>query len=228
MERVRVLIVDDHPIWRQGIRSILESAPDIEIVGDVADGKEAVALARALEPNVAVVDVNLPGMDGLEVVRTIKLHLPRCGVIMVTGFDDEEQLFQSIKAGAAAFFLKDISPDLLVEGVRRVNAGDYLINESVLTKPLVASRVLKQFRDLAMATQEMEPMLYAPLSSREIEVLDCISHGQSNKEIAKQLKISDQTVKNHITSILRKLNVNDRTQAVVYALRRGWIKMQDA
>src|SRR5690348_16673532 len=98
MERVRVLIVDDHPIWRQGIRSILESAPDIEIVGDVADGKEAVALARALEPNVAVVDVNLPGMDGLEVVRTIKLHLPRCGVIMVTGFDDEEQLFQSIKA----------------------------------------------------------------------------------------------------------------------------------
>lgn len=228
MERVRVLIVDDHPIWRQGIRSILESAPDIEIVGDVAEGKEAVALARALEPNVAVVDVNLPGMDGLEVVRTIKLHLPRCGVIMVTGFDDEEQLFQSIKAGAAAFFLKDISPDLLVEGVRRVNAGDYLINESVLTKPLVASRVLKQFRDLAMATQEMEPMLYAPLSSREIEVLDCISHGQSNKEIAKQLKISDQTVKNHITSILRKLNVNDRTQAVVYALRRGWIKMQDA
>lgn len=226
-ERIRVLIVDDHPIWRKGLRSILETAKDIEIVGDVADGKEAVALARSLEPNVAIVDVNMPNMDGLEVVRSIKLHLPRCGIIMMTAYDDEEQLFQSIKAGAAAFYLKDIPAEQIVEGIRRVNSGDYLINESVLTKPLVASRVLKQFRDLAMASQEMEPMLYAPLSSREIEVLDCISHGQSNKEIAKQLKISDQTVKNHITSILRKLSVNDRTQAVVYALKRGWIKMQD-
>ena len=122
--------------------------------------------------------------------------------------------------------LKDIRPDEILDGIRRAASGEYLINESVLTRPLVASRVLKQFRDLSMVGQEMEP-LFVPLSAREIEVLDYIARGNSNKEIARALKISDQTVKNHITSILRKLAVNDRTQAVVYALRRGWIKMQE-
>ncbi len=225
MERVRVLIADDHPIFRQGLRGVLESEPDIEVVGEAADGKQAITLARAVAPDVILVDVHMPGSDGLEVARSVKLHLPRAGIILMTAYDDEEQLFQAIKVGASAFFLKDIRPDELLDGIRRAAQGEYLINESVLTKPLVASRVLKQFRDLSMVGQEMEP-LFVPLSAREIEVLDYIARGNSNKEIARALKISDQTVKNHITSILRKLAVNDRTQAVVYALRRGWIKME--
>lgn len=226
VEKIRVLIADDHPIFRQGIRRILEAEPDLEVVAEVADGKQAIGLARALAPDVVLVDVHMPNGDGMEVARTVKLHLPRTAVILLTAYDDEEQLFQAIKVGAAAFFLKDVRPDELLEGIRRASTGEYLINESVLTRPLVASRVLKQFRDLSMVGQEIEP-LFVPLSAREIEVLDYIARGNSNKEIARALKISDQTVKNHITSILRKLAVNDRTQAVVYALRRGWIKMQE-
>jgi DNA-binding NarL/FixJ family response regulator len=226
MDRVTVVIADDHPIFRQGIRGVLEAEPDIQVVGEASEGKQAIALARALAPDVLIVDIHMDDMDGLEVTRSIKMHLPRTGIILVTAYDDEEQLFQAIKVGAAAFYLKDIRPDELLDGIRRVANGEYLINESVLTKPVVASRVLKQFRDLAMAGQDIEP-LFVPLSAREIEVLDLIARGNSNKEIARALKISDQTVKNHITSILRKLAVNDRTQAVVYALRRGWIKMQE-
>ena len=226
MDRIRVLIADDHPIFRQGIRGVLESESDIEVVGEAADGKETLALARAIAPEVVLLDVHMPNGDGMDVARSLKLHLPRTGVILLTAYDDEELLFQAIKIGASAFFLKDVRPDELLDGIRRANAGEYLINESVLTRPLVASRVLKQFRDLSMANQGMEP-IFVPLSGREIEVLDYIARGNSNKEIARALKISDQTVKNHITSILRKLAVNDRTQAVVYALRRGWIKMQD-
>ena len=226
MDKIRVLIADDHPIFRQGIRGILEAEPDIDVVGDASDGKQAIALARALTPDVVLLDVHMPNGDGMEVARTIRMHVPRTGVILLTAYDDEEQLFQAIKVGAAAFYLKDVRPEDLLEGIRRAATGEYLINESVLTRPLVASRVLKQFRDLSMVGQEMEP-LFVPLSAREIEVLDYIARGNSNKEIARALKISDQTVKNHITSILRKLAVNDRTQAVVYALRRGWIKMQE-
>lgn len=226
MDKIRVLIADDHPIFRQGVRGILESEPDMDIVAEASDGKQAISLARALAPDVVLVDINMPGVDGVEVARTIKLFLPRTGIIVMTAYDDEEQLFRSIKVGAAGFYLKDVPPHELIDAIRRVSGGEYLINESVLTKPLVASRVLKQFRDLAMVGQEVEP-LFVPLSAREIEVLDYIARGNSNKEIARALKISDQTVKNHITSILRKLAVNDRTQAVVYALRRGWIKMQE-
>lgn len=226
MDKIRVLIADDHPIFRQGVRGVLESEPDVEVVAEASDGKQAIALARALAPDVVLVDVNMPTVDGVEVARSIKTHLPRTGVVMMTAYDDEEQLFQAIKVGAAAFYLKDVRPDELLNGLRRVAVGEYLINESVLTKPLVASRVLKQFRDLTMIGADIEP-LFVPLSAREIEVLDYIARGNSNKEIARALKISDQTVKNHITSILRKLAVNDRTQAVVYALRRGWIKMQE-
>src|SRR5207244_2928535 len=128
------------------------------------------------------------GGDGLEAARTGKLHRPRCGISLMTAYDDEEQLFQAIKVGASAFYLKDIRPDEILEGIRRAAAGEYLINESVLTRPLVASRVLKQFRDLSMVGQEMEP-LFVPLSAREIEVLDYIARGNSNKEIARAARL---------------------------------------
>jgi len=160
------------------------------------------------------------------VVRAVRREQPSTAVILLAPTEDEEQLFAALKAGAAAYFRSDIQPDELSYGIRRVFAGEYLINDSVLTRPLVASRVLEQFRDLIAIGKDVEP-LFVPLSAREIEVLDWIARGNSNKEIARALKISDQTVKNHITSILKKLAVNDRTQAVVFALRRGWIKLGD-
>ncbi len=224
--RIRILIVDDHPLFRQGVRFALEAEPDIEVVGEAADGEQALELAKQLIPDVVLSDVNLPGPDGVEVARALKGALPHTAVILMTAYDDEEQLFNAVRVGAAAYFLKDLGPSELMDGIRRVSRGEYLINESVLSKPMVASQVLKQFSDFASGDKDVEP-LFIPLSNREIEVLEQIARGNSNKEIARTLKISDQTVKNHITSILRKLAVNDRTQAVVYALRHGWIKMEE-
>ena len=238
MDRVRVLIADEQPLFRQGVRYTLEQAEDLEVVAETADGQAAAQCAESYTPDVVLIDANIPlgvrppmdsqnfGSTGLEVVRMIKRRVPGTACIILTTFEDEEQLFQCIKVGAAAYLLKDISPQELVDVVRRVSHGEYLINDSVLSRPVVASRVLKQFRELTAAADEEVEQLFVPLSQREVEILDYIAHGNSNKEIARALKISDQTVKNHITSILRKLAVNDRTQAVVYALRHGWIKME--
>ncbi len=204
----------------------MEAEPDIDVVGEAADGEQALEMATTLTPDVVLSDVNIPGPDGVEIARALKGALPNTSVILMTAYDDEEQLFNAIRVGAAAYFLKDLGPSELMDGIRRVSRGEYLINESVLSKPMLASRVLQQFADLASEGKEVEP-LFVPLSNREIEVLEQIARGNSNKEIARALKISDQTVKNHITSILRKLAVNDRTQAVVYAIRHGWIKMEE-
>ena len=226
MERPRILIVDDHPLFRQGVRWTLESQTNFEIVGEAADGLAAIRMADQLAPDLVLVDINLPGMNGLEVARVIKRHQPQVGIVVLTVYEDDEQLFNAIKVGAAAYSRKDIGPEELANMIREVAAGKYLINDYVLSRPFVASRVLDQFRELAAGEHDGES-LFAPLTSREVEILDCIARGNSNKEIARILSISDQTVKNHITSILRKLAVNDRTQAVIYALRHGWIKMSN-
>jgi len=139
---------------------------------------------------------------------------------------DDEQLFNAIRAGASAYCTKDIEPEQLIDIIVRVARGEYLINEMVLSRPFVASRALDQFRELSRLDRTASGF-FSPLTPREIEILDCVARGYSNKEIAQVLNISDQTVKNHITSILRKLQVNDRTQAVIYALRHGWIKLED-
>ena len=224
MDQISVFIVDAHPLFRQGIRATIEAQPDMTVVGEAADGQGAVNDASSAAPDIMLIDVALPIMNGLEVLRSIKHIQPHTGIIIITDQEDEEDLFRAIKLGAAAYFLKDVDPSVLVDAVRRVSQGEYLINDNVLARPLLASRVLKSFRELAVGEPGTEP-LFVPLSAREVEVLDYIAKGNSNKEIARVLKISDQTVKNHITSILRKLAVNDRTQAVVYALRKGWIKM---
>ena len=224
MEAIRVLIMDDHPIFRRGIRWILDSAPDIEVISEAENGQEAIDLADRLSPDVVLVDINLPGMNGLEIARVIKRRDPRMRIVVLSVSEDDEQLFNAIKVGAAAYAQKGIAPEELMRIIREVAAGAYLINDTVMNKPDVAKRVLSQFRELASSNEE-GPHLFAPLTSREIEILDCIARGMSNKEIASQLSISGQTVKNHITSILSKLQVNDRTMAVIYAIQRGWIKM---
>ncbi len=226
MNRVQILIIDDHPLFRRGIRWSLEGEREFQVVGEAGDGQEAIRLSDMLVPDVILLDINLPGMNGLEVARILKRRHPQAAVIVLTMHEDDEQLFSAIRVGAAAYCTKDIDPADLVTIIKRVARGEYLINENVLSRPFVASRVLDQFRELAKI-DEVSNTVFSPLTPREVEILDCVAHGHSNKEIAKLLNISDQTVKNHITSILRKLAVNDRTQAVIYALRHGWIKLKD-
>ncbi len=222
---IRVLIIDDHPLFRQGIRWSLEDAADVEVIGEAENGQEALKLTERLNPDVVLVDINLPGLNGLEVARVIKRRDPRIGIVVLSVYEDDDQLFQAIKVGAAAYSSKDVNPEELLHFIREVAKGKYLINDAVLAKPNVATRVLHQFRELAATEDEQTTALFAPLTSREIEILDCIARGLSNKEIANELSISGQTVKNHITSILSKLQVNDRTMAVIFAIQRGWIRM---
>lgn len=219
-----ILIVDDHPLFRQGVRATLEGEPDFQVVGEAADGQSAIQAAEECAPDVVLIDISLPGLNGLEVARVIKRRQPQVNLIVLTIYEDDEQLFSAIRAGASAYSSKDIEPADLVQIIRDVGAGRYLIDEHVFTKPHLARRVLHQFRELAAAEEELGA-LFSPLTSREIEILDCIAQGMTNKEIADRLFISSQTVKNHVTAILRKLQVNDRTSAVIYALRRGWIRL---
>lgn len=225
MNRIEILVVDDHPLFRRGIRGSLEHETDLVVVGEAADGISAVQQVDALVPNIVLLDINMPQMSGLEVTRVIKRRHPQTGVIILTMREDDEQLFHAIRVGAAAYATKDVEADQLILLIRRVARGEYLINENVLSRPFVASRVLDQFRELSSIDSVAENV-FSPLTPREIEILDCVAQGNSNKEIARILAISDQTVKNHITSILRKLAVNDRTQAVIYALKHGWIRLE--
>ena len=225
-ERMKILIVDDHALMRMGIRNILEREPDMEIVAEADDSRTALDAAFATNPDVILMDLSLPAPGGIETTQRIKRELPAAAIIVLSTEEDEDALFEAIKAGAAAFILKDVAPEDLVMIVRRVVAGEYLINDKVFSKPAVASRVLKEFRELAVYGQEAAP-IFAPLSPREVEILDNIAQGMTNKQVAYALSISEQTVKNHMSSILRKLSVNDRTQAVVYAMRQGWIRMPE-
>jgi DNA-binding NarL/FixJ family response regulator len=225
-EKTKILIVDDHALFRVGIRNILEKEDDFDIVGEAHDVQSAIDAVVESSPDIVLMDLSLPAPGGMETTQRIKRELPSAGIIVLAESEDEDALFDAIKAGAAAFILKDVGPDDLVTIIRRVAIGEYLINDKVFAKPAVASRVLKEFRELAVYGQEAAP-IFAPLSPREVEILDNIAQGMTNKQVAYALSISEQTVKNHMSSILRKLSVNDRTQAVVYAMRQGWIRMPE-
>jgi DNA-binding NarL/FixJ family response regulator len=225
-DRIRILIVDDHALFRVGIANILGREREFDVVGEAADGRSALEMAGMTSPSIVLMDLSLPAPGGLETTQRIRREYPATAVVVMAQDEDEESLFASIKAGAAAFVIKDISPDDLIHVIRRVSQGEFLINDKVFSKPAVASRVLKEFRELAVYGQEAQP-IFAPLSPREVEILDNIAQGMTNKQVAYALSISEQTVKNHMSSILRKLAVNDRTQAVVYAMRQGWIKMPE-
>lgn len=225
-EKTKILLVDDHALFRVGMRNILEQEPDFLVVGEADNSRSALDAALELSPDIILMDLSLPAPGGIETTQRIKRELPATGIIVLAMEEDEDALFDAIKAGAAAFILKDVGPDDLVTIIRRVFQGEYLINDKVFAKPSVASRVLKEFRELAVYGQEAQP-IFAPLSPREVEILDNIAQGMTNKQVAYALSISEQTVKNHMSSILRKLSVNDRTQAVVYAMRQGWIRMPE-
>jgi DNA-binding NarL/FixJ family response regulator len=222
--RIRVLLADPSEFTLVGLRQILEREPGFEVVAAVADGEELIARTAELEPDVIVLEMDLPKISGDNAAQRIRRDLPRVAIVMLTARDEEQRLFDAIRAGAAAYLKKDCEPAELIETIRKVKDGQFLINEKVFSRPSVASRVLSEFRELSVYGPG-STHVFAPLSPREVQILDNIAQGRTNKEVAYALAISEQTVKNHMSSILRKLSVNDRTQAVVYAIRQGWISI---
>lgn len=228
MNKIRVFIVDDHPFFREGLRRVIAAERDLEVIGEASDGEEAVEQVSRLLPDVVVMDVNLPRVNGLEATRRIKGVHPEVGVVILTAYDDEEQIYHAVRSGASAYHSKDVSPQELVRTIRHVYAGRYVLRQVVLTTERELGRWLgdhyRQFGGEMLADERYK----APLSRREMEVLRLMVAGMSNKEIAYRLGISHQTVKNHITAIFSKLGVADRTQATVYALRHGWIPLKSS
>ena len=215
LEPVRVLLADDHTLFRKGIRTILEKMPSIEVVGEAATGEEVVTLANEIVPDVILMDIKMPGISGIEATRHIIQENPHIGVILVTMYDDPESAFAGMRAGARGYVLKEADPEELRRAVDAAQRGE------VMLCPLIADKVLDHFRTGPRPQPSGLP--YEQLTNRELEVLRLAADGLTNKEIAGRLVISEKTVKNHVANIFSKLNVNDRTQAILYALRQGLV-----
>lgn len=228
METIKILIVDDHPLFRQGLVDVLDSDPGLHVVAQAADGE--VAIARALEhrPDVILMDVNLPNANGLGVTRRILAELPKTKIIILTGYDDDEQVFHALRLGASAYCSKDIPPESLLSTVYSVSQGDYVVHGQVMSYEGTIDWVQQRFNRYKIPVEGRSSEPFTPLSPREMEILEMVTRGASNKEIAGKLNISQQTVKNHMTAVLRKLHVDDRTQAAVYALRHGWVRLDSS
>jgi len=208
-ETIRVLIADDHPIVREGLRTILGFQEGVEVVGEASDGQEAVDLAQSLLADVVLMDIRMSKLDGVEATRRIKAQNPQIGVIVLTNYDDDRYVFEGIEAGASGYLLKDIGADDLSEAIHRVARGESLMAPSVLRK------VLDEFAHRA----EERELPHEGLTPRELEVLQALARGLKNEEIAKELFITEKTVKSHLGSIFSKLGVNDRSQAILYAIK---------
>jgi len=221
--KIRVLIVSQQVLFRQGVELVLSSMRDLEISG-TADLNNGIALALdELPPDVAIIDIDGPSDSGLALARRMKQRLPSIGIVMLTSNPSDAQLFQALKAQAAAYLGKEITADHLVGAIRRVARGEHIINESLTTRPNVADQVLQQFQELSSESENDD--FISPLTPRETEILNYIAQGYLNKQIALVLGISEQTIKNHVTSVLRKLNANARTEAVVVGLKQGLISI---
>jgi NarL family two-component system response regulator LiaR len=215
MEAITVMLIDDHRVVRQGLRDFLELQGDIEIVGEASSGEEGVQLARELLPDVVLMDLVMPGIDGVEATRRLKAASPSSRVIVLTSFADDNKVFPAIKAGAISYLLKDISPEELAHAIRAAQR-----NEAVL-HPEVAAKLMQEFS----APKGNEAMV-EQLTARELDVLRLIAKGKSNKEIADTLIVSEKTIKTHVSNILSKLHLADRTQAAIYALKQRIVPME--
>ena len=219
-KRTKVLIADDHKVVREGLSAILETKDDIEVVGEAKDGGDAVEKARALVPDVILMDVSMPGMTGIEATRLIKRELPHIGVIALTMYDEQQYIFDLVRAGATGYLLKDSDSAQIVAAIRAISRGESLIH------PSVASKILAEFSLLSQGKGKRRTMLEHDLTDREITVLRLVADGKTNKEIANVLDLSEKTVKNHVRNIFHKLHVYDRTQAAILAIRKGIIELE--
>jgi NarL family two-component system response regulator LiaR len=204
---IRILIVDDHPVVREGMRGLISIKPGLEVIGEAEDGFEAVLLARKLQPDVILMDLEMPRKNGLEAIREIRSENPTAHILILTSFTEDEKIFSAIEAGALGCLLKDSAPQELVRAIRDVHQGELTLH------PTIARKMLQR--------QSGQPSPESDLTDREIEVLRLLAQGLSNKDIADSLVVSVPTVRSHVTNILSKLNLSNRTQAVLYALREG-------
>ena len=216
IERITVLLVDDHTIVRQGVRTFLELQPDIQVIGEAETGVEAVRLASDYAPDVVLMDLKLPEMDGIEATRRVVEISPRTQVIVLTSYHDDEHIFPAIRAGAISYVLKDIRPVALADVVRKAAAGEAVLH------PHVARRLMQELKGMRAASDAL-----TALTEREVEVLRLVGEGMNNAEIGARLVISEKTAKSHISNILSKLHLADRTQAAVYAWREGIMQRKD-
>ncbi|HEU0113823.1 MAG TPA: response regulator transcription factor [Thermomicrobiales bacterium] len=224
-ERIRLLIVEREPLFRRGVIAAVERMPGLEVVGEVGTASEGIRLARALQPDIALIGAALPDAPGLGAVDGFARRLPDLRIIAVGESDWDDDLLAALQAGAAAYLAKNVAEARLRETIERVAAGEQVIEQQALARPSVAARALERLRAGAAPAARFRR---TPLTRRELQVLQGISAGRTNAEIGAELGISAQTVKNHVTAILRKLGVSDRTQAVVLGLRQGWITLDGA
>ena len=213
---IRVLIADDHAIVRKGIRALLATERDIEVIGEAEDGAQAVAQAQALHPDVVLMDLVMPKMDGIEATQRITAHQPDVHILVLTSFAADDKVFPAIKAGALGYLLKDSGPDELVEAIHQVQRGEPSL------EPSVARKVLHE-----LSQPPKQPPTVDPLTERELAVLRLIAQGKSNRDIAEQLVITEMTVRTHVSNVLSKLHLASRTQAALYALREGLASLDD-
>jgi len=217
--KIKILIADDHAVVREGTRRILEQEQDLEVVAEAGDGEEAVKLATSFKPDVAIIDIAMPKLDGIEATRQIKALSPTTTVLILTAYDDDQFIFSLLEAGAAGYLLKSVRGREVIDAIRAVHAG-----ESVL-HPSVARKVLNRFVPVAGKPRKREPL--EVLSEREMEVLRLATRGLSNQDIANELCLSIRTVQGHLGHIFNKLQVSSRTEAVVHALKEGWVTLHD-
>jgi len=225
-DAIDVMIVDDHPVFRQGLRNVLAAQEGLRVVGEAADGEAAIEQAGTIRPDVVIMDINLPELNGLQATRELKDRFPDIQVIMLTAYDDEEQIYHAIRAGASAYHAKDVRPERLIGVIRQVNEGHYVVDDSVLDEEGIGDWLLSKFKRFGGEVFAGNEDFLSPLTPREMEILELVVQGMSNRKIAYHLGISHQTVKNHMTSILRKLGATGRTEAAVSALRRGWVPLR--
>lgn len=216
-EPLRVLLVDDHILFRKGVQAVLAARSDMEVVGEASDGLEAIALARETMPDVILMDITMPGCDGLEATRRIKEEMPYVKIFMLTVSDTDEDLFEAIKSGAQGYLIKDVKAKQLFDALEGVARGEAALSG------VIAARILKEY-DRASAGADEELETTESLTQREIEVLELVVQGKTNQEIAESLIISESTVKNHLRNILGKLHLRNRIQAAVYAVREGLVE----
>ena len=218
----RVLLVDDHPVFRTGLRRVLEATGRYEVVAEAGNAHEAIRAAEETRPGLILLDVQLPGITGLRIARILRRKQTRARIVVLSVHVDDDRIIEAVRAGAVACLQKNIGAEGLIAALARICAGENLLRAEMLARPELARRLRAELRLPGESSGGEGPM---PLSTRELAVLDCVAHGFSNKEIADELFVSEQTVKNHMTSVLRKLNATDRVGAILHAVRQGWMEV---